>query len=55
MVGINSDRSVRVLKGPGRPMQGEADRAEAELEDYRHEMADRDYARGALRATAASY
>ena len=33
----------------------EADRAEAELEDYRHEMADRDYARGALRATAASY
>lgn len=33
----------------------DVDRAEAELEDYRHEMADRDYARGALRATAASY
>lgn len=33
----------------------DADKAEAELEDYRHEMAGRDYARGALRATAASY
>lgn len=27
MVGINSDRSVRELKGPGRPCQNEADRA----------------------------
>ena len=33
----------------------DADRAQAELEDYRHEMADRDYARGALAATASSY
>lgn len=28
MVGINSDRSVRELKGEGRPVQSEADRAE---------------------------
>jgi D-beta-D-heptose 7-phosphate kinase / D-beta-D-heptose 1-phosphate adenosyltransferase len=28
MVGINSDRSARGLKGPGRPVQSEADRAE---------------------------
>lgn len=28
VVGVNSDRSVRALKGPGRPIQGEADRAE---------------------------
>ena len=28
MVGINSDRSVRGLKGKGRPVQNEADRAE---------------------------
>jgi rfaE bifunctional protein nucleotidyltransferase chain/domain len=28
MVGINSDRSVRGLKGEGRPVQNEADRAE---------------------------
>jgi rfaE bifunctional protein nucleotidyltransferase chain/domain len=27
-VAINSDRSVRVLKGPGRPLQPEAERAE---------------------------
>ncbi|HEU4333659.1 MAG TPA: D-glycero-beta-D-manno-heptose 1-phosphate adenylyltransferase [Candidatus Eisenbacteria bacterium] len=27
LVGINSDRSVRGLKGPGRPVQNEADRA----------------------------
>lgn len=28
VVAINSDRSVRVLKGPGRPLQPEAERAE---------------------------
>jgi rfaE bifunctional protein nucleotidyltransferase chain/domain len=28
IVGINSDRSVRAIKGPGRPLAGEADRAE---------------------------
>jgi rfaE bifunctional protein nucleotidyltransferase chain/domain len=28
VVGINSDTSVRALKGPGRPLQPEADRAE---------------------------
>jgi rfaE bifunctional protein nucleotidyltransferase chain/domain len=28
IVAINSDRSVRVLKGPGRPLQPEAERAE---------------------------
>lgn len=33
----------------------DVDIAEAELEDYRREMADRDYAEGALRATTASY
>lgn len=33
----------------------DVDIAEAELEDYRGEMADRDFARGALRATDASY
>lgn len=33
----------------------DVDIAEAELQDYRREMADRDYAEGALRATAASY
>lgn len=33
----------------------DVDIAEAELEDYRDEMADRDFARGALRATDASY
>lgn len=27
-VGLNSDRSLRELKGPGRPVNGEADRAE---------------------------
>ncbi len=27
VVGVNSDNSVRRLKGPGRPVQGEADRA----------------------------
>jgi len=27
MVGLNSDRSARALKGPGRPVQNEADRA----------------------------
>lgn len=35
MVGINSDRSVRGLKGPGRPVQSEADRAEV-LAAIRH-------------------
>lgn len=28
VVGLNSDRSVRALKGPGRPLFGEDDRAE---------------------------
>lgn len=28
VVGVNSDRQVRVLKGPGRPIMPEADRAE---------------------------
>jgi rfaE bifunctional protein nucleotidyltransferase chain/domain len=28
VIGLNSDRSVRGLKGPGRPVQTEADRAE---------------------------
>lgn len=28
LVGVNSDRSVRALKGPGRPVNWEADRAE---------------------------
>jgi D-beta-D-heptose 7-phosphate kinase/D-beta-D-heptose 1-phosphate adenosyltransferase len=28
VVGVNSDRSVRALKGPGRPVQGEDARAE---------------------------
>jgi len=28
VVGVNSDRSVRTLKGPGRPVQSEAARAE---------------------------
>jgi D-beta-D-heptose 7-phosphate kinase/D-beta-D-heptose 1-phosphate adenosyltransferase len=34
MVGLNSDQSVRALKGPGRPIMGQEDRAEllAELE-----------------------
>jgi D-beta-D-heptose 7-phosphate kinase/D-beta-D-heptose 1-phosphate adenosyltransferase len=27
-VGLNSDRSVRILKGPGRPLMGEEERAE---------------------------
>ena len=35
MVGINSDRSVRALKGKGRPVQAEADRAEV-LAAIRH-------------------
>jgi len=35
MVGINSDRSVRALKGEGRPVQSEADRAEV-LAAIRH-------------------
>lgn len=33
----------------------DVDFAEVELEDYRREISDRDYARGALRATPASY
>ena len=35
MVGINSDRSVRALKGPGRPLQDETSRAQvlAALQD----------------------
>ncbi len=28
LVGLNGDASVRALKGPGRPLNGEADRAE---------------------------
>lgn len=28
VVGLNSDRSVRAIKGPGRPINSEADRAE---------------------------
>lgn len=33
----------------------DTDRAEAELDDYRREMADRDYARAAMQASEASY
>jgi rfaE bifunctional protein nucleotidyltransferase chain/domain len=31
IVGLNSDRSVRAIKGPGRPVNGERDRAEVLL------------------------